>query len=440
MKKLSPTFPFDPKNAPVYYGWLLIPLAILGVLMSMPGQTAGFSAFTEPLIRITHFSRTRISTFYLIGTVISGFLLPTMGNLLDEWGARKMMIFASVMLGLTLLWLSYIDKIVQALGGIFGVQLAYSALLILGIFSLRFFGQGLLTITSNTMIGKWFDAKRGRAMALLGVANSFAFSVTPAVMAAIVAALAWNGAWRALAAVVGVGMSITAFLFFRDTPEACGLPVDGQHEDDVPQQERDLLRKRALFGLTRHEAIRTRAFWALIITMSSQSLVTTGLTFHIQEIGEQAGLPLAQAVAIFIPVSFIAVPLSFLAAIMTERVHAKYFVFLFSSSQILSYISVAFLDTTLGYVLTIIGMGVSGGLMGPMQTAVMPKVFGRKHLGSISGMMTSFLVIGSALGPVLLSLVNDLVGSLSTGVNVMVILPIISFVCAIGMKERFRTE
>jgi sugar phosphate permease len=351
-----------------------------------------------------------------------------------------MMIFASVMLGLTLLWLSYIDKIVQALGGIFGVQLAYSALLILGIFSLRFFGQGLLTITSNTMIGKWFDAKRGRAMALLGVANSFAFSVTPAVMAAIVAALAWNGAWRALAAVVGVGMSITAFLFFRDTPEACGLPVDGQHEDDVPQQERDLLRKRALFGLTRHEAIRTRAFWALIITMSSQSLVTTGLTFHIQEIGEQAGLPLAQAVAIFIPVSFIAVPLSFLAAIMTERVHAKYFVFLFSSSQILSYISVAFLDTTLGYVLTIIGMGVSGGLMGPMQTAVMPKVFGRKHLGSISGMMTSFLVIGSALGPVLLSLVNDLVGSLSTGVNVMVILPIISFVFAIGMKERFRTE
>jgi sugar phosphate permease len=440
MRKLSPTFPFDPRNAPVYYGWLLIPLAVLGILMSMPGQTAGFSAFTEPLISITSFSRTRISTFYLIGTIISGFLLPMMGNLLDAWGARKMMIFASVMLGFSLLWLSFIDSIVHVLSSFVSVQILYSVLLVLGIFSLRFFGQGLLTITSNTMIGKWFDAKRGRAMALLGVANSFAFSVTPAVMAAIVAALAWNGAWRALAAVVGIGMSIVAFLFFRDTPEACGLPVDGHHGDDVSHEQREHLRKRALFGLTRHEAIRTRAFWALIITMASQSLVNTGLTFHIQEIGEQAGLPLAQAVAIFIPVSFIAVPLSFLAAVMTERVHAKYFVFLFSLSQMLAYISVAFLDTTVGYVLTIIGLGVSGGLMGPMQTAVMPKVFGRKHLGSISGMMTSFLVIGSAVGPVLLSLVNDVVGSLSTGVNIMVILPLISFFFAIGMKERFQTE
>jgi hypothetical protein len=41
---------------------------------------------------------------------------------------------------------------------------------------------------------------------------------------------------------------------------------------------------------------------------------------------------------------------------------------------------------------------------------------------------------------VLLSLVNDVVGSLSTGVNIMVILPMISFIFAIGMKERFHTE
>jgi sugar phosphate permease len=411
-------------------------LAIIGILMSMPGQTAGFSAFTEPLIRITGFSRTQLSTYYLVGTVASGFLLPLMGSLLDSWGARKMMMFSSLMLGLSLLWLSYLDIIVERISWI-SSGLLYSVLLIFGIFSLRFFGQGLLTMTSNTMIGKWFDTKRGRAMALLGVANSFAFSVTPAVMAAVVGALAWNGAWKLLAAIVGIGMTILAFLFFRDTPESCQLPVDGVDVETATHEQRERIRTGALYGLTRHQALRTRSFWALVISLATQSLVNTGLTFHIQEIGEQAGLPLAQAVAIFIPVSFIAVPLSFLAALMTERVHAKYYVYLFSSSQLLAYISVGFLSTTVGYMLTILGLGISGGLMGPMQTAVMPKVFGRKHLGSISGTMTSVLVIGSAIGPVFLSLVNDLVGSLSTGVNILGVLPVTALILAFGMQERF---
>ena len=49
--KLKPDSPFDPKSFSVYYGWILLPVAVVGVLMSMPGQTAGFSAFTEPLLR-----------------------------------------------------------------------------------------------------------------------------------------------------------------------------------------------------------------------------------------------------------------------------------------------------------------------------------------------------------------------------------------------------
>ncbi|MGM0432798.1 MAG: MFS transporter [Spirochaetota bacterium] len=434
--KLSPYKPIDPRKFPFYYGWFLISVAVIGILMSMPGQTAGFSAFTEPLLGITGFSRTLLSIIYMTGTVISGFILPYMGKLIDSWGSRRMMMLAAGMLGFSLFWLSFIDQIVNTLTFIPTTPF-YLVLLVIGVFSLRFFGQGLLPVISNTMIGKWFDRKRGRAMAFLGIVNSVAFSVTPAFMAALVGALEWNHAWRLLAVITAGGMGSLAYLFFRDSPEECGLSVDGEDEGTATDEVKAAIKRSAMYGIRREHAVRTRSFWAVVLTATTHSLVNTGLTFHIQEIGQQAGLTLAESVAIFIPVAFIGVPLGFIAAILTDRLHTRWFVYFMAASQILAYVSVSFLETPVGYVLTIVGLGFSSGMMGPMQTAIMPKLFGRLHLGSINGLMTSTLVIGSALGPVLLSGINDLTGSLRIGVTAMSGLSLVGLLLTIKMPERF---
>ena len=41
--------PFAPKKIPFFYGWAILVFSALGILMSMPGQTTGISAFTEHL-------------------------------------------------------------------------------------------------------------------------------------------------------------------------------------------------------------------------------------------------------------------------------------------------------------------------------------------------------------------------------------------------------
>ncbi|NQT59373.1 MAG: MFS transporter [Bacteroidetes bacterium] len=444
--KLSPFWPINPKYFHVYYGWILLPMAVIGVLMSMPGQTAGFSAFTEPLLEITNFTRTQLALVYLIGTITSGFLLPLMGSILDRWGSRKMMMFASIMLGFSLFWLSYIDRI----AALFPSQqmLIYLVLITFGIFSLRFFGQGLLPITANTMVGKWFDRKRGRAFAFMGVINSLAFSATPAIMTAFVVRFEWNGAWRLLSLAVGVGLGMVSWIFYRNTPEECGLVVDGlsnpSKPDDKPIGKKvldDSVDKlKDVFGLTRRQAVRTRSFWAIVLVLSTNALVGTGLTFHIQAFGMQAGLSLAKAVAIFIPVSFIAVPMSFVAAMLTVRIHARWFVYVMAICQLFAYLAIFFLNTTTGYILTIIFLGISSGLMGPIQSAVIPKIFGRLHLGSLNGLVTSIMVIMSALGPMFLSAVNDITGSLRIGVTLLSILPVITLILSFRMPERFNAE
>ncbi len=75
--------------------------------------------------------------------------------------------------------------------------------------------------------------------------------------------------------------------------------------------------------------------------------------------------------------------------------------------------------------------------MGTMQSAVVPKVFGRLHLGSINGLVTSLTVIMSALGPLFLSAINDVTGSLKTGVTIMSVLPVIALVLSFRMRDTF---
>ena len=82
-------WPFDPTRVPFYYGWVVLVVGSIGVLASVPGQTAGVSVFTDELTATTGLTRLQLSIVDLIGTGASGFLLPRAGRALDQYGSRR---------------------------------------------------------------------------------------------------------------------------------------------------------------------------------------------------------------------------------------------------------------------------------------------------------------------------------------------------------------
>ena len=62
----------------------------------------GVSVFTDHLLEATGLSRLGLANAYLVGTVLSGLLLPFGGTLFDRWGARPLGLIACVGLALTL--------------------------------------------------------------------------------------------------------------------------------------------------------------------------------------------------------------------------------------------------------------------------------------------------------------------------------------------------
>ncbi|MCB1687424.1 MAG: MFS transporter [Halioglobus sp.] len=431
MSLFDPHTPFSPKRLPFFYGWGVLVFSTLGMLVSIPGQTIGVSAFTESLIAATGLTRSQLAQAYFWGTLASGLLMPYGGKLYDRHGARRLMVYSCIGLGLTLMGLSFIHLPVKAALSEWGQAWLAVVVMGAGFFALRFAGQGMVTVTSRNMLAKWFDKRRGLVGGISGVAIALGFGLAPTVLSAGVDQWGWRELWWGMGIVTATIMAGIGYLFFRDNPEECGLLMDGEvpggDESDIPT-----IAERCYDWAY---AKRTAAFWAVTLVLSVHGMVVTGITFHIVDLGASQGLSKEAALAIFIPQTLIGTALGLVVGYLADRVDMKWLVMAMASGQIIAYAAFAHLDSTLGYWLGIVGMGFSSGLFGPIANVAIPNYFGRKHLGELSGKLMSAMVIGSAIGPYALATSREWLGSYDASLYISLLFPALVMVIALRAKR-----
>ncbi len=387
-----PDVPFSPAQVPAYYGWVVVGAATLGILASLPGQTMGVSVFTDALLGATGLSRLELSNAYLVGTLVSAGLLPAAGRWLDRVGVRVAAMVAAGGLGIVVGALSQVEGLVAAWPG----DVAAFVILAVLFFGVRFTGQGLLTLASQTMLGRWFVRRRGTATAVSGLFVAFGFAIAPRVLDAWIGRGGWSMAYVEIAVVEIVGVTALAWLLFREDPESSGLVVDGgvtgsaQAADPEP-------------SVTREEALLTRAFWVLTLAVAWHGLVLTGVTMHIVDLGREQGLDRVAAVAIFVPMAVVSTSVGALAGWLADRVAIRRLLQTFLVAIAVGYPAMAFLDNAVGYGVATVALGVAGGHFSVLTTVGLPRFFGRLHLGTIGGASMTATVLGSALGPSVLA-------------------------------------
>lgn len=425
---MRPDFPFRPASLPFFYGWVVLVVTTLGVLCSIPGQTMGVSVFTDPLLEATGLSRLAFSNAYLIGTLASGLALSWGGSWLDRFGVRRTIFAACLVLAATLLYLSVSDRLAarlaDALGAVETPAVAW-ALLAMGFTALRFSGQGMLTLASRTTLARWFVRRRGLVSALSGAFVNFGFAGAPLGLQLWIEAAGWRSAWQGMALVVGLGMSLVGLVLYRHDPEECGLRPDGDPPPSHAEGQREPKEGHAdaVPEFTRAQAMRTAAFWLVTLGIASHAMVGTGLTFHIVDLGAEAGLSEAQAVAIFLPIALISTPVGFLAGAAIDRFPVRFLMVAMMLSEVAMYAGMAYGAIPAARWVAVAGWGLASGCFGPLTVAALPAFFGRRHLGSIQGAQMTALVLASALGPAVLVLFRDAFGSYRPGLLLLCALP-----------------
>jgi MFS family permease len=413
---------------PFYYGWVIVVAGTLGILASLPGQTSGVSVFTDELSGTTGLSRLQLSTAYLIGTGTGGFLLPRGGRAIDRYGARVVAFGAVAGLAATLGALSLVGPMSDLVG---------IAVMGLGFGCLRFSGQGLLTLSSRTMISHWFDRRRGLVTSISGAFMGFAFAAAPALLLALIEIDGFRTAWRLLAVVLLLVVGTAVVVLFRVSPEASGLLIDGGGPLPVSPLEAGTGHPvtRPVVGAdsdkTRSEAVADLRFWAVSVPVVAMAFTTTAITFHILDFGQELGLADDEIVRIFLPVAAISVPTSLLGGWLVDTVPPMVVAAGMSAAQLVMYLAFPHLDNPALAVAAIIGWGLAQGCFGPLTSAALPRLFGRRYLGAIGGLQMSLMVVGSAIGPALFALVKSGLGSYEAALWISAVMPAAGLVLSI---------
>jgi MFS family permease len=401
-------------RSPVYYGWVVLAVGALGLMMTTPGQTVGVSVFLDPIIDDLGASRTEVSLLYTLGTLAGALALPWVGRSIDRRGPRLAVGWIAAGLALACLYMATVTSL---------PALAFGFVLLRGL------GQGSLSLVSLHVINVWFVRRRAVAVGLTGLGMALAPAGFPPLIEALIDAFGWRTAYALLGALVAATILPLGLAFFRGHPERFGHRPDGRTRPGAVPVVVD----EPSFSAA--QARRTPAFWLLAGSVAMLSALGTGLIFHHFDLMAARGIDRAAAAAVFTPFALVIAATNLGAGALIDRLDARVPVV---AMLVLQAAGLAAATVVAGATLPLYGvlLGVTQGTMGVVSGSLFAKVFGRAAIGGIKGTAQTLSVAGAAAGPVLLALGAPLLGGYGPALWALVPLPLL---LAVGVAAGLRT-
>ena len=369
-----------------FYGWRIVALSSIALVMTAPGQTAAISVFIDPVVNDLGISRSLISTAYLIGTLAGALCMPFIGRLFDRHGARLTMAFVGAGFGAMLF-------VLAATTG--------PAHLTLGFAGVRMLGQGALGLCATTVTALWFVQRRGSILGLVAAIGAAGISLAPVLLEPLISAHGWRIAWAVEGGLVWAIVIPLAVWGLKDHPAHLGQEADGAH------RQSDHAATTRAWGLTRSQALRNPFFWLVTSGVAVSGALSTAVAFHqISLLGER-GLTTIEAAGNFLPQMAASLAATLITGALADRASTRW--------VIVGCMMTLSIGLLVGTVVTpgwsAIGFGVligaAGGSIRTLEAATFPRFFGTLHLGSIRGLVTAISVGSTALGPVTFALIHD---------------------------------
>jgi MFS family permease len=372
-----------------YYGWVVLVVAALAMVGTLPGRTQGLGLVTEPLLRDLGISRVVFAQINLVATLIGALFCAGVGRFIDRQGSRIVLTTTSLVLGLVVLAMSAATSVI---GMLVFVTLT------------RGLGQSALSVVSLAMVGKWFRRRLTRAMAVYAVVMSMGFMAAFPLVGAFVLANGWRAAWGAVGLCLIVGLAPLAWLLDRSSPEAIGLQVDGAPAAAEPSAEPGA-------HATLRDTLRSPAFWVFALASSVYGLVASGIGLFNESILAERGFApevYHRALAVTAMTALVG---NFAAGAFADRGSLRRVLVAALLMLTAALAGLARVSTVAHVMAQAVAMGVAGGFIMVVFFSFWGRAYGRTHLGRIQGAAQAMTVVASAVGPMFLALWVDATGS-----------------------------
>jgi MFS family permease len=374
-------------------GWRQVASSFL-MLAAIAFIASGYSVVAVPLEQEFHPSRMVLMLAMTVLSGVSALLAPVLGNLMDRVSLRTLMVVGALMLAAGYAGLSFATSFDQVLI-LFGVLIAPANVLI---------GP----VAATVLLSRWFVKRRGTAIGIAIAGVAMGAVVYPPIVQFLLDHHGWREAFRLVALVLLIG-TLPAALLVVNSPADRGLHPDGVAADPLVERaggERPQVSARAI--------LTDPAFWLaaaiFAIVLSGMKGMITNLAPVVIDQGF-AARDAALLISLYGGCGFVA-KLTF--AGVADRLGPRPLMF---ASLIGFGAGMACLtQAAAGFGAIVLGVGLIGlfgGIMVPMQSLLVPRIFGERVVGRAMGLISMVTLCALLASPPLFGRIFDVTGSYS---------------------------
>lgn len=359
--------------------WLYLSAGLMLALGSSYGQTFFISLFATQIKGAFSLTDGGWGLAYTLGTCTSAVLMVWAGVLTDRFRIRALAVW--IMLGLAGACL----MITQGWG--FGW-------LVLCIFLLRFFGQGMMSHLAVVAMSRWFVATRGKALSISSLGFAIGTAFLPIIFVAMLKTTDWRWLWVVAALITVATIPVILWLLRQErTPQSIAEDTQALGMDARQWQ--------------RGEVIRHPVFWLLVPALLGPPAWGTALFFHQVHLNTVKGWDHLAYVSLFPAMMGMAVATTFTAGWAIDRYGSARLLPLYLMPFVLSFLVMGLTGSLAVGAIALVIFGMGQGMQGTLATALWSEFFGTQHIGGIKAIAGAIMVFGSAIGPGITGILID---------------------------------
>ena len=364
--------------------WPLLAFGMITVFWGNFGQSFFISWYGASFQESLQLSATAYGSAYSTATLVSGILLMWVGAAIDRISLRWFVTFSAAGLLIATISLSQIETLTG---------------LVICLFMLRFFGQGLLPHTGITTMAREFSLNRGKAVSIASTGVPLGEILLPSFALALIATFGWQTSWLI------VGLTIP-FIYLPSALWLLNRSNQLKYKEQQPATDSNSSRLLQRQG-SRRTLLKDYRFWLSLPAILSTPSIITGVFIHQGFILPEMG---------WTPVLFASCFIFYGIAHWFSSMYIGALVDRFSGVQLFKFCPIPMLlglclcsvmsGHWVAYTLMLL-LGLSIGSANPIINGLWAEVYGTKHLGAIRALVSSLAVISTAASPIYFGILID---------------------------------
>ncbi len=373
------------------------------------GQSFFLGLFNAPIrdeLGITH---GQFGNIYATATIFSSLLLIWVGKKIDEYQIIYYSFFVIILLFFSSLFFSYINSII---------------FLSIGIFLMRFSGQGLMSHTSTTTISRFFERSRGKALSTIWFGLSSAEFILPVLVTYLFIIYSWRSVWQGIAIIVII---LLPFVVLNTIKK---IKLDSREKDLNPKKSFKIK------SWKRREVIKDYRFYIISLNMLAMPWIATGVFVYQSFISDSKMWNIFTIPKAFMIYSLSSIITLFFSGFLVDRFTSRKLIPIMNIPLLIAMFVLFNYQHEMSAFIFFGLVGISNGLANVLGSSTWAEIYGVKFIGSIKALTTAFMVFSTAFGTALFGLMIDNGFSIENIAYVSGIYIVISLVLLILIRNK----